>query len=128
MKKVKSPEKRKAGTLLKNSERNLALATLSLSAEARRDIKSIQDYIAVEKESPQTALRVREKILDKIENLLRLPDSGTLLSSRVNFPTNYRYAKAAGYLIFYRHEDNQILVDRVIHGKRDYIAILFPNF
>jgi plasmid stabilization system protein ParE len=105
----------------------LALAKLSLSAEARRDIKSIQDYIAVEKESPQTALKVIEKILDKIENLLRLPDSGTLLSPRVNFPTNYRYAKAAGYLIFYRHEDSQLFVDRVIHGKRDYITILFPN-
>jgi plasmid stabilization system protein ParE len=105
----------------------LALATLSLSAEARRDIKNIQDYIANEKESPQTALKVIEKILNKIENLLRLPNSGTLLSSKVNFPTNYRYAKVAGYLIFYRHENNQILVDRVIHGKRDYIAILFPN-
>jgi len=105
----------------------LALATLSLSAEARRDIKSIQDYIANEKESPQTALKVVEKILDRIENLLRLPDSGTLLSSRVNFQTNYRYAKASGYLIFYRHENSQILVDRVIHGKRDYITILFPN-
>lgn len=112
---------------MKNSERNLALATLSLSAEARRDIKSIQDYIANEKESPQTALKVVEKILDRIENLLRLPDSGTLLSSRVNFQTNYRYAKASGYLIFYRHENSQILVDRVIHGKRDYITILFPN-
>jgi len=105
----------------------LALAKLSLSAEARRDIKSIQDYIANEKESPQTALKVIEKILDKIENLLRLPDSGTLLSSRVSFPTNYRYAKAVGYLIFYRHENNQIFIDRIIHGKRNYIAILFPN-
>jgi plasmid stabilization system protein ParE len=103
------------------------LAVPSLSAEARRDLKNIQDYIADEKESPQTALRVIEKILDRIEKLLSLPDSGTLLSPKVNFPTNYRYVREAGYLIFYRHEDNQIFVDRVIHGKRNYITLLFPS-
>jgi len=100
---------------------------LSLSAEARRDLKSIQDYISYEKESPKTALKVVEKILDRIENLLNLPNSGTLLSPKVNFPTNYRYVRAAGYLIFYRHENNQIYVDRIIHGKRNYITILFPT-
>ena len=111
---------------MKNSERNSVL-TLSLSAEARRDLKSIQDYLAVEKESPLTALKVIEKILDRIESLLNLPDSGTLLSPKVDFSTTYRYVKASGYLIFYRHENNQILVDRIIHGKRNYITILFPT-
>jgi plasmid stabilization system protein ParE len=97
-----------------------------LSAEARRDLKSIQDYIADEQERPQTALKVIEQILDRIENLLSFPDSGTLLSPQVSFPTNYRYARAAGYLIFYRHENNQIFVDRIIHRKRNYITVLFP--
>ena len=99
---------------------------LTLSAEARRDLKGIQDYISNEGESPQTALKVIEKILDRIEDLLHFPDTGTLLSPKVNFPTNYRYARATGYLVFYRHENNQIFVDRIIHGKRDYITILFP--
>ena len=111
---------------MKKSEKNSAL-TLSLSAEARRDLKDIQDYISNEKESPLTALKVIEKILDRIEKLLSLSGSGTLLSAQVNFPTNYRYLKAAGYLIFYRHENSQIFVDRIIHGKRNYLAILFPS-
>ena len=98
-----------------------------LSAEAKRDIKSIQDYIAEEKESPQIALKVIEKILDRIERLISFPDTGTLLSPKVNFETNYRYARAEGYLIFYRHEKDQIFIDRIIHGKRDYITILFPS-
>ena len=98
-----------------------------LSAEAKRDLKGIQEYIANEQESPQVALKVIEKILDRIENLLSFPDTGTLLSPKVNFQTNYRYARAAGYLIFYRHENDQIFIDRIIHGKRDYITILFPS-
>jgi len=98
-----------------------------LTAEARRDLKGIQDYIANEQESPQAALKVIETILDRIEDLIGFPDTGTLLFPKVNFPTNYRYARAAGYLIFYRHENDLIFIDRIIHGKRDYIAILFPQ-
>ena len=109
------------------SEKNLSTVKLSLSAEARRDLKDIQDYITDEQESPLTAVKVVEKILDRIEDLLNFPNTGTLLYPKVNFPTNYRYARAAGYLIFYRYEQNQIFVDRIIHGKRDYITVLFPN-
>ena len=114
---------------MKKSEKNSVLSPLKpvLSSEARRDLRSIQDYISDEKESPQTALKVVEKILDRIEGLLSFPDTGTLLSPKVNFPTNYRYARAAGYLIFYRHENNHIFIDRIIHGKRNYIAVLFPE-
>ena len=99
----------------------------SLSTEARKDLKKIQDYITEEKESPIAALKVIENILDRIERLLDFPGSGTLLSPKVNFPTNYRYARASSYLIFYRHEKNQIFVDRIIHEKRNYITILFPE-
>ena len=97
------------------------------SEEARHDLKSIQNYIADERESPQTALKVIECILARIEKLIDFPNTGTLLAPKVNFPTNYRYVRASGYLAFYRHKNDQILIDRVIHEKRDYIAILFPE-
>ena len=114
---------------MKKSGKNSASTALKpvISAEARRDLKEIQSYIAEDKESPQTAVRVIEKILDRIETLLSFPDSGTQLSPKVDFPTNYRYLREAGYHIFYRHEDNKIFVDRVIHGKRNYLVILFPK-
>jgi plasmid stabilization system protein ParE len=102
------------------------MPSVSLSAEARRDLKAIQTYISEDQESPQAALGVIEKILSKIENLIQFPDTGTLLAPKVRFDTNYRYVKACGYLIFYRHEKEQILIDRIIHGKRDYISILDP--
>ena len=113
----------------KKSEKNLASSTHKpvLSAQARKDLKEIQGYISNEQESPQAALDVIEKILNRIESLLNFPDTGTLLSPKVSFPTNYRYARAVGYLIFYRHEEDLILVDRIIHGKRNYITILFPE-
>jgi plasmid stabilization system protein ParE len=100
---------------------------ISLSAEARRDLKEIQAYISEEQESPQTALQVIENILDRIENLIQFPGTGTLLAPKLGLETNYRYAKASGYLIFYRHEKEQIFIDRIIHRKRDYISILDPS-
>jgi plasmid stabilization system protein ParE len=114
---------------LKTSEKNSASQPIKpvLSAEARQDLKNIQEYISEEQESPKTALKVINKILDRIEKLHRLPNTGTLLSPKVNFPTNYRFAREMGFLIFYRNENNKIFVDRIIHGKRDYIAILFPE-
>jgi plasmid stabilization system protein ParE len=113
---------------LKKSEKNsTAICEISLSHDARQDLRNIQNYISIDKESPQTALKVIEKILDKIENLADFPDTGNLLYPKMNMPTNYRYKRAAGYLIFYRHEKNNIFVDRIIHEKRDYIAVLFPE-
>ena len=100
---------------------------LVLSTEARNDLKAIQDYISKEQESPQGALKVIENILERIERLISFPDTGTLLSPKINFLSNYRYARASGHLIFYRHENSTIYVDRIIHEKRDYITILFPD-
>lgn len=112
---------------MKKSEKNSTLLKSFLTAEARCDLKDIQIYISIERESPKNALKVIEVILDRIERLLSYPNTGTSLSSIVNFPTSYRYARAGGYLIFYRNENNQIIVDRIIHGKRDYIKLLFPE-
>jgi len=111
---------------LKKSDKNSEYNNPSISAVARQDLRDIQKYIGEEKESPIAALKVIEKILDKIEGLLDFPNGGTLLSPKVTFPTNYRYKRESGYLIFYRYEKNQIFVDRIIHEKRNYIAILFP--
>jgi plasmid stabilization system protein ParE len=94
------------------------------SAEAKRDLQKIQTYITEEQESPQMALKVIESILNRIEDLIQFPDTGTLLAPKVNFETKYRYVRASGYLAFYRHEQGQILIDRIIHEKRDYISIL----
>ena len=120
--------KKKVGILLKKSEKNsISPPKLNFSSEARQDLKSIQNYIAEEKESPKTALSVVVKILNRIEVLQGLPNSGTLLFPKLNFPSNYRYVRALSYLIFYRYENNEIFIDRIIHGKRNYIAILFPT-
>ncbi|MCL2481430.1 MAG: type II toxin-antitoxin system RelE/ParE family toxin, partial [Spirochaetaceae bacterium] len=60
----------------KSEKKSAAIIKPLLSAEAIRDLKSIQDYISDEQERPLTAVKVVEKILDRIENLLSFPDTG----------------------------------------------------
>lgn len=33
----------------------------------------------------------------------------------------------ASYLIFYRIEDDRVVIIRILHGARDYEALLFPE-
>jgi addiction module RelE/StbE family toxin len=101
---------------------------LCVSPEARKDLRDIQTYISEKLESPKTALNVVSAIVDKIESLYRFPEKGALLSSKVQFETNYRFLISGSYLIFYRYENKTIFIDRIIYAKRDYIKILFPEY
>ena len=57
--------------------------------------------------------------------MMRSERNSVLAENKISL-SHDRYVKSKSYLIFYRYENNQIFVDRIIHGKRDYISILFP--
>jgi addiction module RelE/StbE family toxin len=101
---------------------------LRVSPEARKDLGDIQTYISEKLENPRAALNVVSAIIEKIKSLIRFPEKGTLLSSKVRFETNYRFLISGSYLIFYRYENKTIFIDRIIYAKRDYIKILFPEY
>jgi addiction module RelE/StbE family toxin len=100
---------------------------LSISPEARKDLKDIQAYISEKLESPKAAFNTVSGIIEKIKTLLKFPEKGTPLSSQVPFTTNYRFLKSKNYLIFYRYENGAVFVIRIIYARRDYIKILFPE-
>jgi plasmid stabilization system protein ParE len=39
----------------------------------------------------------------------------------------YRYVVCGSYLIFYHTADYAVHIDRVLYGRRDYMAILFSD-
>jgi len=90
------------------------------------DIEQIGDYIEQEYTNPKAALDTVNKIQDKIDNLSDFPLIGATLSSIADIETDYRFLVCGNYLIFYRVEE-KVYIDRVLHGKRDYLAILFPD-
>jgi plasmid stabilization system protein ParE len=56
-----------------------------------------------------------------------MPYMGVSLRSKYDIDTPVRYLVSGNYLVFYEIGSECVEVKRIIHGKRDYINILFPD-
>ena len=97
---------------------------LHYALEAQRDLDEIWDYIASDLENRTAADRVVHQILDTADRLETFPVLGTPLSSIANVDSDYRYLTSGSYLIFYRAVQNDIFIDRILYGRRDYLRVL----
>ena len=94
-----------------------------LSRAAERDLREIASYIA--KDSPLAAFKVTIFLRQKALGLGGIPYA---------FPLVPRYERrgirrrvCGNYLIFYRVDEEIVLIVRVLHGARDYAPLLFPE-
>lgn len=93
-----------------------------ISAEAERNLEEIGDYIA--RDEPHRAVTYVRQLRAKCLALADFPG---------RFPLVPRYADEGirrcihgDHLIFYRVERDRVVVLHVLHGARDYTALLFP--
>lgn len=101
--------------------------SLHLSEEAQADLGNIKRYIAEELENPTAALSVVRKITHAIRTLRQSSLVGAPLSSVADVHSDYRFLVSGSYLVFYRVCENDVYVDRVLYGRRDYLRILFEE-
>lgn len=85
-----------------------------LSALAEQDLDEIWSYVA-EDASPETADRLIDAIVEQFELLAEQPRMGRL---RPEFGAGVRSFTVENHVIYYRHE-GEILIARVLHGRRD---------
>ena len=93
--------------------------------ESRNDLAAIKEYIGVELANPDAAKNTMVKITKRIRDLKRFAEIGSPLSSIIDIDTDYRFLVCGNYLVFYRAVVNDVYIDRVLYGRRDYLAILF---
>lgn len=98
------------------------------SPQSQRDLDEIWDYIKEELGNPSAAERVVGSILDAVEQLEIFPNSGKLLDNIAPVEHNYRFLICGNYLVFYRIYPNEVFVDRILYGRRDYLRILFADY
>lgn len=103
------------------------MANVILSPEAEKDLVKIGDYIARQSGRPKTALNTIHKIKARIDELKDFPLIGTPLSAVVAVDTDYRFLGCGNYLAFYRYKNGAVLIDRMLHGRQDYISILLGD-
>ena len=97
---------------------------LHLSDEAQADLAGIKSYIAKNLENPSAAISTVRNITKDIRRLREHSLIGTSLSSIADVESDYRFLVTGSYLTFYRVLDNDVYVDRVLYGRRDYLRIL----
>jgi len=97
------------------------------SKEAFRDLDEIWEYIAFVLQNRSAANRTINRILDAVDQLKEFPEIGTLLSSVVDIESDYRFLVTGNYLTFYRTGDNNIYIDRILYGRRDYLRVSFDD-
>ena len=88
-----------------------------LSSRAERDLDEVWLYVA-EDASPTTADRLIDDIVDRFELLAQQPRMGRL---RPEFGPGVRSISVENHVIYYRHNDD-VLIARVLHGRRDQAA------
>lgn len=97
------------------------------SAESRRDLDDIWDYIVSELQNRVAAERVVDCILDAVERLKDFAEMGALLSSVADVGGDYRFLVSRNYMVFYRVNGRDVFIDRVLYGRRDYLRVLFRD-
>ena len=88
-----------------------------LSALAEQDLEKIWSYVA-EDASPDTADRLIDAIIERFELLAEQPRMGRL---RPEFGPGVRSFAVESCVIYYRNE-GELLVARILHGRRDQAA------
>ena len=97
------------------------------TVESQRDLDEIWDYIASDLQNVSAAERIVNRIMDDVDHLENHAEMGAPLSSIADIESDYRFLVTGSYLTFYRVRDNDIYVDRVLYGRRDYLRILFGD-
>ncbi len=100
---------------------------LYYSPEALKDLNDIQEYITVELCNSSAALNVINKILDMIDKLKDYPNMGAKLSGITDIESDYHFVISGKYIAFYRHVENNVYIDRVLYGRRNYLNIIFSD-
>lgn len=94
---------------------------VTFTQAAERDPEDIGDHIALD--DPIRAISFIRELRVKCLGLAAMTDRFPLCTRHA--ATAVRRCGHGNYLIFYRVEPTQVSIPHLLHGARDYLAILF---
>ena len=65
-----------------------------------------------------------KRITFYLHTLEQFPEAGTSVLIPGS-PAAYRYLVCGSYMVFYHIHIEEVMVDRILYGRRDYLSILF---
>ncbi len=100
-------------------------AKIRINPAAFGDLKYIKEYTS--QNSEESGTKIVSKIIENIESLSRFSEKGISLAAKIEIKTNYRYLISEDYIIFYIYDNETVSIQRILHGRRDYLKILFKE-
>lgn len=94
-----------------------------ISAEAEHDLETIGDWIACD--NPPRALDFVRELRAACLGLAEFPERFPLVPRYEVHDVRHRVH--GNYLIFYRVEQDRVVVIHILHGAMDYLGLLFPE-
>ncbi len=92
------------------------MKSFRLSRMAERDLDQIWNYFAEEVGSTEAADELADTLSGSFALFASAPGLGT---TRYALGRRLRAFPVGNYLVYYREMGNQVVIARVIHGKRD---------
>lgn len=102
------------------------MAEIVISSLAHNDLREAADYISHQLHNQSAALQIVERIRNSVFRLSDFPEMGTPVLSGMQ-KILYRYLICGNYMIFYHIEGDEEHIDRILYGRRDYLALLFGD-
>ena len=96
-----------------------------LTAQAKRDLEEIKDYIARRLQNPTAAKNTLAAVTKELRRLASFPKLGPVLDRESPRLREERILVCGQYLAFYRADEHAVIVHRVLYGRRNYAALLF---
>ena len=81
--------------------------------------ESIAIYIGAVKGSSKAAKSVYAQIMDAVDLLCEMPDLGKQFGDSVLEVRGYRTYLAGNYRIFYAHDEETLIIWRIVHVRQD---------
>lgn len=97
---------------------------LNIFPLAQNDMENIFKYIAVDLASPTAANNLIDDFENAFENIRLFPESCPFIQNEYVKDKTLRKLVVNNYIVFYKVEDFEIQVVRVIYGMRNYKDLL----
>ena len=102
------------------------MTKVMLSSAAKADLQETRRYISSVLSNPSASKQTLKWITNQLHTLEQFPEAGTPVLIPGS-PVAYRYLVCGSYMAFYHIHNEEVIVDRVLYGRRDYLSILFGD-
>ena len=97
---------------------------IEYSMESKQDLIDIKRYIKYNLQEPNTAQKLITNIKNEIDSLKDNPEMYSVIDDDIIKRFKIRKLVVDNYIVFYRINDENIQIVRVMYGRRNWITLL----